>query len=155
MAFNLVFEWAIDQSTWLGSFDYYARVNEDVENVISVFFFFIYFSFPNPNPSPFISSFLPSFSFSIRIEIRSNDFYVIKKYFGLSIFILITSWQTFKWETKIISFVYLPCLEIIVIVSIPAILYFRSISFQDYDVKIRMICEISTIEFLLTFFFSP
>lgn len=90
------------------------------------FFLFIFFS-PNRNPAPFVSS-PPSFSFSILfypklrrrnplLRNRSNDFYVIKKYFRLSIFILITSQRTFKWETKIISFVYLPRLGVIAVIA--------------------------------------
>lgn len=125
MAFNLVFECAIDQSTWLGSFDYYARVTRTSK---TSFQFFIYFFLPQSKNSLSVRSSLPSFSFSILfypklrrrnplLRNRSNDFYVIKKYFRLSIFILITSQRTFKWETKIISFVYLPRLGVIAVIA--------------------------------------
>lgn len=126
MAFNLVFECAIDQSTWLGSFDYYARVTRTSKTSFQFFSFYLFFSLPIEKFP--LRSFLPSFSFSILfypklrrrnplLRNRSNDFYVIKKYFRLSIFILITSQRTFKWETKIISFVYLPRLGVIAVIA--------------------------------------
>lgn len=133
----------------IGSFDYYARVTRTSKtSSFQFFFFFIYFSLFFPNP--FVSPPLPLLSHS-RKSIQRN-FYVIKKYFGLSILILITSWQTFKWATKIISFVYLPCLGIIER-SFPFLLFIldRYRFPRDYDVRIRTICEISTIRSFLSY----
>lgn len=140
MAFNLVFECAIDQSD--RSIITHVSRGRRKRHHFSFFFFLIYFSLFFPNP--FVSPPLPLLSHS-RKSIQRN-FYVIKKYFGLSILILITSWQTFKWGTKIISFVYLPCLGIIER-SFPFLLFiFDRYRFpRDYDVRIRTICEISTI----------